>query len=530
MLSVFLSHNHNDKPFARRLAERLSAHGVRVWLDEAEMHVGDSLFSKIESAIRECTYLGVILSPSSVSSEWVQREVNMALGEEIHGRRVKVLPLLHEPCEIPGFLTDKVYADFSVDFESGFSVLQRRLDSDLHEESYKKSRAYEMLQSGYQDWTAFSKQDGRLLDQPTVHLVIQYVKQTSLSLDLLEYLLSSIAGSGVSDLGPDEIEQLRLWIGSGSLTLMDRLLEHRNPRVRIGALAFFGLLGECIVGNRVLEAIDREHDQEVRRTALHTSTQLGVSLPENVATELLTSDSDWVVQSHALRALHDKQGCLLISDGTEFAAQLGDAAANSGFHVVSLPTSFVSFELERVPEDLLHVYSLVMMVRGEHFAQSGNDGFYKRLRCFVASGGLLFATSWVSWEMKYRSEFAEVLPFRHIRDSFNEDVHVTCRPTDEGIAQNLPAESFSVLTSFELLERREASTVLLEAIDSMPVLGYRSFGSGMSYYLNTCQHSCLRHMESPLTTSPQLSDVVGTLLMEIHNEAVARKGRANLNT
>ncbi len=58
MLSVFLSHNHNDKPFARQLADRLSGHGVRVWLDEAEMHVGDSLFSKIESAIRECTGCG----------------------------------------------------------------------------------------------------------------------------------------------------------------------------------------------------------------------------------------------------------------------------------------------------------------------------------------------------------------------------------------------------------------------------------------------------------------------------------------
>jgi TIR domain len=66
MLTIFLSHNHIDKPFARRLTERLKAHGIKVWLDEAEMQVGDSLLSKIESAIRECTYLGVILSPRSI--------------------------------------------------------------------------------------------------------------------------------------------------------------------------------------------------------------------------------------------------------------------------------------------------------------------------------------------------------------------------------------------------------------------------------------------------------------------------------
>jgi hypothetical protein len=147
MLSIFLSHNHSDKPFARRLAERLKAHGVKVWLDEAEMRVGDSLLSKIESAIRECTYLGVILSPRSVSSPWVQREVNIALTEEIHGRRIKVLPFLQEKCSIPGFLVDKVYADFTVDFDSGLAVLLQRIESDLHEESYKQRRAYEILQS-----------------------------------------------------------------------------------------------------------------------------------------------------------------------------------------------------------------------------------------------------------------------------------------------------------------------------------------------------------------------------------------------
>jgi hypothetical protein len=76
----------------------------------------------------------------------------MALTEEIHGRRIKVLPLLQEKCSIPGFLTDKVYADFTVDFDSGLSVLLQRLENDLHEESYKQKRAYEILQSGYQDW------------------------------------------------------------------------------------------------------------------------------------------------------------------------------------------------------------------------------------------------------------------------------------------------------------------------------------------------------------------------------------------
>ena len=39
---VFLSHNSKDKPRVRRLAERLKAAGVRVWLDEWVIQAGTS--------------------------------------------------------------------------------------------------------------------------------------------------------------------------------------------------------------------------------------------------------------------------------------------------------------------------------------------------------------------------------------------------------------------------------------------------------------------------------------------------------
>jgi formylglycine-generating enzyme required for sulfatase activity len=112
MSSIFLSHNHADKPFVRRLAKDLQDAGVRVWLDEAEMMVGDSLIERIRQGIDEMEYLGVILSQNSVRSEWVKREVDIAMNQEIEGKRVKVLPLVIENCELPGFLKGKLYADF----------------------------------------------------------------------------------------------------------------------------------------------------------------------------------------------------------------------------------------------------------------------------------------------------------------------------------------------------------------------------------------------------------------------------------
>ncbi len=127
---VFLSHTHADKAFARRLAEDLKAGGARVWIDEAEIRVGDSLIGKIREGIDSMNFLAVILSPESVGSEWVNREVDIAMNQEIEGRRVKVLPLLLRSCPLPGFLQGKKYADFT------------------HPESYQTSLAALLLALG----------------------------------------------------------------------------------------------------------------------------------------------------------------------------------------------------------------------------------------------------------------------------------------------------------------------------------------------------------------------------------------------
>ncbi len=111
-VGIFLSHAHEDAEFARRLGNDLIRKGLRVWIDKAELQVGDSLLLKIAEGLETMDYLAVIMSGASVRSEWVRREVEIAINEEIAGRRVKVLPVLLEDCSIPAFLAGKLYADF----------------------------------------------------------------------------------------------------------------------------------------------------------------------------------------------------------------------------------------------------------------------------------------------------------------------------------------------------------------------------------------------------------------------------------
>jgi len=113
MPSIFLSHSSKDKFFARKLAEALTRYGVTVWIDEAELRVGDSLIDKISSAIHATDFVAAVLSHSSVNSNWVKKELQLAMSREIDGKQIVVLPILIDRCEIPLFLTDKLYADFT---------------------------------------------------------------------------------------------------------------------------------------------------------------------------------------------------------------------------------------------------------------------------------------------------------------------------------------------------------------------------------------------------------------------------------
>jgi len=110
--SIFLCHNNADKLFARRLAKDLNMTGAKVWLDIMEINVGDSLIGKIEAGLGDTDYLGAVLSPDSVKSNWVRTELRAVLTEEIADGQTRVLPILYRDCTIPLFLRDKLYADF----------------------------------------------------------------------------------------------------------------------------------------------------------------------------------------------------------------------------------------------------------------------------------------------------------------------------------------------------------------------------------------------------------------------------------
>ena len=109
---IFISYSHQDKEFVDKLVQDLQNSGISIWADKVEIKLGDSFFDKISEGIDKMEYLAIVLSPDSVNSSWVKKEVEVAMNQEIQGKKIKVLPLLHRECTIPSFLEGKKYADF----------------------------------------------------------------------------------------------------------------------------------------------------------------------------------------------------------------------------------------------------------------------------------------------------------------------------------------------------------------------------------------------------------------------------------
>lgn len=81
----------------------------------------------MERGIEEPAWLCVVLSPSAVESKWVKEELKYALIRQLAEKRIYVLSILYKHCDIPGFLREKVYADFSADYHAGLTKLQQTL-------------------------------------------------------------------------------------------------------------------------------------------------------------------------------------------------------------------------------------------------------------------------------------------------------------------------------------------------------------------------------------------------------------------
>lgn len=93
---VFISHASEDKEdVVRPLYKLLTNAGLKVWIDETEITIGDSLRKKIDEGLLKSNYGIVILSPQFFAKDWPQLELDGLISREIGGRPKVILPVWH---------------------------------------------------------------------------------------------------------------------------------------------------------------------------------------------------------------------------------------------------------------------------------------------------------------------------------------------------------------------------------------------------------------------------------------------------
>jgi hypothetical protein len=111
---LFISYANRDVEFAQRLNADLRRSGVSTWINELGIRGGDDWPMRIATALMGCKTVLVIVSPDSMASKWVRREVEFADKED-----KCILPLIHRRCEQPEWFGLRFGNVQWVDFSTG---------------------------------------------------------------------------------------------------------------------------------------------------------------------------------------------------------------------------------------------------------------------------------------------------------------------------------------------------------------------------------------------------------------------------
>lgn len=123
---IFVSYSRRNLTFVTQLVKDLQQAGLAVWFDQISIQPGDIWEAAIEQGLKEAIVVVVIISPDSMASEYVRKEVNFAQESD-----QLILPVLYQPAQLFLNLQTIQWVDLSsetvypINLQKLIAVLQR---------------------------------------------------------------------------------------------------------------------------------------------------------------------------------------------------------------------------------------------------------------------------------------------------------------------------------------------------------------------------------------------------------------------
>ena len=140
----FISYSSIDSDFARKLHDDLIKNGIQCWFAEKEMLPGKKTYEQVEEALNDSDKVILVLSHSSMKSEWVKTEIANTRSREIMEKCNLLVPVSIIP----------------------FNELEKwkNLDSDIGKDSAKEIREYFIPDfTKWKDYRIYNENFQRLL-------------------------------------------------------------------------------------------------------------------------------------------------------------------------------------------------------------------------------------------------------------------------------------------------------------------------------------------------------------------------------
>lgn len=127
---IFISYNKADVEFAEQLVraiekQKYNGRKLRCFYDSWDIAPGENILLRIEEGLSNSRFIGLIISPDWLKSDWTTLERVIPVHEDPAGLKGKIVPILRRNCNIPPSIRILKWLDFRT--ESNFNRELRKL-------------------------------------------------------------------------------------------------------------------------------------------------------------------------------------------------------------------------------------------------------------------------------------------------------------------------------------------------------------------------------------------------------------------